>query len=49
MSAGAISLLVGWPDGILLMRDRRVVAKIEVRVGEYVVACSFRNVEDDFA
>jgi hypothetical protein len=33
--------------GILLMWDRRVVEKIEVCGGEYVVACSFRNVEDD--
>jgi len=29
------------------MWDRRVVEKIEVCGGEYVVACSFRNVEDD--
>jgi hypothetical protein len=30
------------------MWDRRVVEKIEVYVGEFVVACSFRNVTDDF-
>jgi hypothetical protein len=31
------------------MWDRRVVEKIEVYVGEYVVACSFKNVADDFS
>jgi hypothetical protein len=29
------------------MSNRRVGEKIEVCMGEYVVACSFRNVEDD--
>jgi len=33
--------------GILLMWDRSVVEKIEVCVGDYVVACSFRNIEDN--
>jgi hypothetical protein len=31
------------------MWDRRVVEKIEVCVGEYVVGYSFKNVEDDFS
>jgi hypothetical protein len=35
-------------SGILLLQDKRVVEKIEVYVGEYVVACSFRNIADDF-
>jgi hypothetical protein len=30
------------------MWDRRVVEKIEVYVGEFVVAYFFRNVDDDF-
>jgi hypothetical protein len=34
--------------GILFMWDRRVVTKIEVCVGDYVAACSFKNVEDEF-
>jgi hypothetical protein len=41
----------GASGGILLIWDRslrRVVEKIEVYVGEFVVACSFRNVDDDF-
>jgi hypothetical protein len=32
--------------GILLMWDRRVVSKIDACLGSFVVACSFRNVED---
>jgi hypothetical protein len=36
----------GASGGILLMWDRRVVSKVEVCHGSYVVACSFRNVED---
>jgi hypothetical protein len=31
------------------MWDRRVVEKVESYVGEYVVACSFKNVVDDFS
>jgi hypothetical protein len=38
----------GASGGILLMWDRRVVSKIEVCLGNFVVACSFRNVEDGF-
>jgi hypothetical protein len=38
----------GASGGILLMWDRRVVSKIEDCLGNYVVACSFRNVEDGF-
>jgi hypothetical protein len=36
----------GASGGILLMWDRRVVSKIDECMGRYVVACSFRNVED---
>jgi hypothetical protein len=36
----------GASGGILLMWDRRVVSKIDVCLGSYVAACSFRNVED---
>jgi hypothetical protein len=32
--------------GILLMWDMRVVEKIKECMGEFIVACSFRNVED---
>ena len=38
----------GASGGILLMQDKRVVTKLEVFVGEFVAACSFKNVEDDF-
>jgi hypothetical protein len=31
------------------MWDRRVVEKIEECVGEFAVACSFRDVKDGFA
>jgi hypothetical protein len=37
---------VGASDGILLMWDRRVVTKVDVCQGNFVVACSFRNVGD---
>jgi hypothetical protein len=36
----------GASGGILLMWDRRVVSKLDECMGSYVVACSFRNVED---
>jgi hypothetical protein len=36
----------GASGGILLMWDRRAVSKVEVCHGNYVVACSFRNVDD---
>jgi exonuclease III len=36
----------GASGGILLMWDRRVVSKLDECMGRYVVACSFRNVED---
>jgi hypothetical protein len=29
--------------------DKRIVEKIDVFVGEFVLACSFRSVEDDFS
>jgi hypothetical protein len=32
----------------LVIWDRRVVEKIEECVGEYIVACSFINIEDGF-
>jgi len=35
-------------DGILLMWNRRVVEKIDECVGEFIIACSIRNVEDHF-
>jgi hypothetical protein len=38
----------GASGGILLMWDRGVVEKFEAHVGEYVVACSFRNCADNF-
>lgn len=38
----------GASGGILLIWDKRVVEKIEVCVKEYVVAYSFKNIEDDF-
>jgi hypothetical protein len=34
--------------GVLLMWDRRVVEKIEECVGRYTIACSFKNVDDNF-
>jgi hypothetical protein len=34
--------------GVLLMWDRRVVEKIEECTGSYTIACSFRNVDDNF-
>jgi hypothetical protein len=36
----------GASSGILLMWDWRVVTKLEVCLSIFVVACSFRNVED---
>jgi hypothetical protein len=39
----------GAAGGILLMWDRRVVEKVEAYVGEFVVACSFKNVSDGFS
>jgi exonuclease III len=36
----------GASGGILLVWDRRVVSKIDAYLGSFVVACSFRNVED---
>jgi hypothetical protein len=38
----------GASGGILLMSDRRVVSKIEDCLGNYVIACFFKNVEDGF-
>jgi len=35
--------------GILIMWDRRIVEKMDVYVGEFVVACSFRSVADDLS
>jgi len=33
---------------MLIMWDKRIVEKIDVFVGEFVLACSFRSVEDEF-
>jgi hypothetical protein len=37
---------VGALGGILLMWDRRAVSKVDVCLGNFVAACSFRNVDD---
>jgi hypothetical protein len=42
---------VGWcyvaaAGGILLMWDKRVVSRLVMEVGDYVAACSFKNVAD---
>jgi hypothetical protein len=34
---------------MLIMWDKRIVEKIDVFVGEFVLACSFRSGEDDFS
>lgn len=34
--------------GVLVMWDRRVVDKMKEFIREHTVACSFRNVEDNF-
>jgi hypothetical protein len=34
--------------GILLMWDKRVVNRMEVEVGDFVAACSFKNVDDGY-
>ena len=39
---------VGASGGMLLMWDRRVVEKREDCMGSYMLACSFKNVEDHF-
>ena len=36
----------GASGGILLMWDRRAVTKLNVYLGSFVAACSFRNVDD---
>lgn len=38
----------GASGGILVMWDKRVVEKIEDFLGDYVVACLFKNVMDDY-
>jgi exonuclease III len=38
----------GAAGGILLMWDKRVVTRLNMEVGEYVAACSFKNVVDNF-
>jgi len=42
-------LACGASSGMLIMWDKRIVEKIDVFVGEFVLACSFRSVEDDFS
>jgi hypothetical protein len=37
---------IGASGGILLLWDRRVVSKVDVCQGNFVAACSFRNVDD---
>jgi len=39
----------GASGGMLIMWDKRIVEKIDVFVGEFVLACSFRSVVDDFS
>ena len=39
---------IGAAGGILLMWDKRVVSRLNMEVGECVVACSFKNVVDGF-
>jgi hypothetical protein len=39
----------GAAGGILLMWDKRVVSRVDAVVGEFVAACSFKNVVDGFA
>lgn len=34
--------------GVLLIWDRRVIAKLEDFIGTYTVACSFRSLDDNF-
>jgi len=34
---------------MLIMRDKRIVEKIDAFVGEFVLAYSFTSVEDDFS
>jgi len=38
----------GASGGMLIMWDKRIVGKIDVFMGEFVLACSFRSVEDEF-
>ena len=38
----------GAVGGILLMWDKRVVTRLDMEVGECVVACTFKNVMDGF-
>jgi hypothetical protein len=39
----------GASGGMLIMWDKRIVEKIDGFVGEFVLACSFRSVVDDFS
>jgi len=39
----------GASSGMLIMWDKRIIEKIDVFVGEFVLACSFRSVEEDFS
>jgi hypothetical protein len=38
----------GASSGMLIMWDKRIVEKINVFVGECVLACSFKSIEEDF-
>jgi hypothetical protein len=39
---------IGASGGILLMWDRRVITRLEMKVGNYVAACTFKNVVNGF-
>ena len=39
---------MGASGGVLLMRDNRVVDKVEEAVGHFSVSCKFKNVVDHF-
>ena len=39
---------IGESGGILVFWDRRAITKVEVALGNFVAACSFKNVDDGF-
>ena len=49
ISRGDIDVaVIGAAGGILLMWDKRVVTRLDMEVGEFVAACTFKNVVDGF-
>jgi hypothetical protein len=40
--------VIGAAGGILLMWDNKVVTRLDMGVGEFVAACTFKNVVDVF-